>query len=96
MHENGVHDYMKYIKFGYGRCSDHASKDIRMGYLSREKAVELVKKYDHVKPYKDLNRWLDYVNMREEEFDEVADKFRSKKVWSKDKYGNWKKKNLWD
>src|ERR671926_487108 len=24
MHENGVHDYMKFIKLGYGRASDHA------------------------------------------------------------------------
>ena len=23
MHENGVHDYLKYIKFGYGRATDH-------------------------------------------------------------------------
>ena len=44
IHENGIHDYMKYIKFGYGRCTDHASKDIRSGNLVREKAIELVKK----------------------------------------------------
>ena len=23
MHENGVHDYLKFIKFGYGRATDH-------------------------------------------------------------------------
>ena len=28
MHENGGHDYLKYIKFGYGRGSDHSFKDI--------------------------------------------------------------------
>ena len=33
IHENGIHDYLKYIKFGYGRCTDHASKDIRSGDL---------------------------------------------------------------
>ena len=26
MHENGIHDYLKYVKFGYGRCSDHLAK----------------------------------------------------------------------
>jgi N-acetyl sugar amidotransferase len=31
MHENGVHDYLKYIKFGYGRATDHTCKDIRAG-----------------------------------------------------------------
>ena len=50
MHENGVHDYLKYIKFGYGRATDHASKDIRSGKITRDKAIKLVKKYDHIKP----------------------------------------------
>lgn len=96
MHENGIHDYMKWIKFGYGRCSDHASKDIRTGYMSRGKAIEMVKKYDHVKPYRDLNRWLDYVGMTENEFDETADSFRDKRVWNKNKAGEWEKDNVWD
>ena len=81
MHENGIHDYMIWIKFGYGRCSDHASKDIRLGYMTRQEGVEMVKKYDHVKPYRDLNRWLEYVDMSEFEFDKIADSFRDPRVW---------------
>ena len=81
MHENGIHDYLKWIKFGYGRCSDHASKDIRMGYLSRSEAIKMVQKYDHVKPKKDLKRWLEYVKISEDEFDYIADKFRDNKTW---------------
>ena len=37
MHENGLHDYLKFIKFGYGRTSDHASKDIRANLMDRKK-----------------------------------------------------------
>jgi N-acetyl sugar amidotransferase len=96
MHENGIHDYMKWIKFGYGRCSDHASKDIRTGYMTREEGIEMVRKYDHVKPMRDLERWLNYVNMTEEEFDRIADTFRDSRVWSKDKNGHWEKDNIWD
>ena len=94
MHENGVHDYLKFIKFGYGRCTDHASKDIRAGQLSRGQAVELVRKYDHVKP-RDLARWLKYVGMSEETFDGIADTFRDPRVW---RYidGTWVKSNLWE
>jgi hypothetical protein len=29
MHDNGIHDYMKLVKFGHGRSSDHVSKDVR-------------------------------------------------------------------
>ncbi len=95
LHENGLHDYMKYIKFGYGRASDHASKDIRTGYMSRETGIEMVRKYDHVKPG-DLAGWLEYVDMTEAEFDRIADTFRDKRVWSKDDRGNWIKDNIWD
>ena len=48
---------MKYIKFGYGRCTDHATKDIRSKSISRSKAIKLIKKMDHVVP-SDLKRWL--------------------------------------
>ena len=95
MHENGIHDYMKYIKFGYGRTTDHCCKDIRGGLISREKAVESIREMDHKKP-SDLERWLEYVKMSEEGFDRIADTFRDPRVWWKDENGNWKKDNIWD
>lgn len=94
MHENGLHDYMKFIKLGYGRASDHASKDIRDGYMTRDQGVEMVRKYDHVKPRRDLARWLEYVGMSEQEFDRIADGFRNPRVWSIKK-GEWYKDNVW-
>jgi N-acetyl sugar amidotransferase len=92
-YENGIHDLMKFIKFGYGRCSDHASKDIRTGYMTRYEGIELVKKYDHVVS-SDLFYWLDYVDMKEDEFWQIADTFRNPQVWwIKD--GQWWKDNIW-
>ena len=95
MHENGIHDYLKYVKFGYGRASDHASKDIRSGYMTRDEGIEMVRTYDHVKPRRDLERWLEYVGMTEAEFDAVADGFRDPRVWRKEN-GAWAKDNIWD
>lgn len=92
-YENGVHDLLKFIKFGYGRCSDHASKDIRTGYISRDKGIEYVKKYDHVVS-SDLYHWLNYVNMEEEEFWRIADTFRDQKVWWIEN-NKWYKDNVW-
>lgn len=92
-YENGVHDLLKFIKFGYGRCSDHASKDIRTGYMTREKGIELVRHYDHVIS-SDLEYWLNYTGIKENEFWETADRFRDPRVWwIKDKM--WWKENLW-
>ena len=80
MHENGIHDYMKFIKFGYGRGTDHANYEIREGRMTREEGILMKKKYDHIKS-SDLFRWLDYVGMTENEFDTIADTFRDPKVW---------------
>jgi len=92
MHENGAHDYLKYIKFGYGRATDHTCKDIRAGLMDRAKAIELVNRYDPVKP-RDLRRWLDYVGMSEDEFDRIADTFRDPRVWWLEE-GRWRRQVL--
>ena len=86
---------MKYIKFGYGRATDHVCKDIREGKMTREDGIKIVRKMDHIKP-NDLERWLTYVGMSEQEFDEIADSFRDSRVWSQDLSGNWAKENIWD
>ena len=87
MHENGIHDYMKWVKFGYGRATDHTTKDIRGGILSREEATEIVLKRDCIKS-NDLARWLDYTGWNEAKFDSVADTFRNPRVW-------WIRNNKW-
>jgi hypothetical protein len=96
MHENGAHDYLKYVKFGYGRATDHVCKDIRAGKMTREEGIEMVRRYDAVKPMKDLTRWFEYVGMSEQEFDEIADTFRDPRVWVRDENGEWLKDNIWD
>ena len=92
-YENGIHDLLKFIKFGYGRCSDHVSKDIRSGYMTREEGIKLVKKYDHIVS-DDLEYWLNYVNMKKEEFWSVANKFRDPNVWWVEN-NKWYKDNIW-
>jgi N-acetyl sugar amidotransferase len=94
MHENGIHDYLKFVKLGYGRGSDHACKDIRAGIMTRAQGIEMVRKYDHVKPRRDLERWLKYVGMTEQEFDAVCDTFRDPRVWRVEN-GAWVKDNIW-
>lgn len=93
MHENGIHDYLKFIKLGYGRGTDHALYEIRSGRMTREEGVAMVRRYDAVKP-SDLNRWLDYVGMTEDEFDRIADTFRNKRVWAIED-GQWVKDDVW-
>lgn len=94
MHENGIHDYLKFVKFGYGRATDHAAKDIRAGRMTRAEGIEMVRRYDHVKPRRDLERWLAYVGITEDEFDYVCDTFRDPRVWWQ-RDGMWWKRTIW-
>ena len=93
IYENGIHDYMKFVKFGYGRASDHASKDIRSGIMSRSEGIAEVRDRDHIKS-KDLLIWLEYVGWDENMFDQVADTFRNERIWWI-KNGEWWKNNIW-
>jgi len=94
IHENGIKDYLKFVKFGYGRVTDHTSKDIRLGYISRKKGIELVKKYDHIFPGKSFEHFAKMTNYDFESFMKVADSFRDPRVW-KISENNWVKDTIW-
>lgn len=87
-HANGAHDYLKFLKFGYGRATDDASIMIRKGRMTREEGIELVKKYDHARP-RDLDIWLRFVGMSEKEFFNYVDSLRDTSIWEKAENGEW-------
>ena len=80
MHENGLHDWLKYVKFGYGRGTDHGSKDVRLGKLERSAAIDLAMHHD-ASMSEDLSRWLDYAGISEDLLFLILNSFRSDKVW---------------
>ena len=92
IHANGVHDYLKYLKFGYGRATDDASTEIRHGRMTREKGIEMVMKYDPVRPH-DLDLYLEFVGMTEDEFMARVDDLRDPQIWERDSSGKWQVKD---
>lgn len=42
-----LHDYIKMVKHGYSKVTDHASREIRHGRISRDQAQKLVNHYQH-------------------------------------------------
>jgi N-acetyl sugar amidotransferase len=90
-HNNAhVHDYVKYLKWGYSKVSDHAARDIRLKRMTRTEAISQIKKYEQVVP-SGLGKFLEWIEMDEKEFFENIDKFRDEKIWKKDSNGNWTK-----
>jgi N-acetyl sugar amidotransferase len=86
---NGLNDYLKYLKFGYGRSTDHASIDIRFGRMTREEGIKMVMKYDHQEPY-DIRIYMRYANLTKKEIYQSVESMRDPRAWQKNKKGTWK------
>lgn len=81
-HANDVHDYLKYLKFGYGRTTDDASMEIRHGRLTREEGKALVKTYDANEP-KSLDYYCDFLGITKEQFYGTVENMRDARIWEK-------------
>ena len=79
-----LHYFTSFIKFGLGRASYDASQEIRNKKITREEGVSLVKKYDAEAPNKYLEDMLNYMDISNDDFWEIIDKNRSKKLWKKE------------
>ena len=91
---NRLHQYIKVLKFGYGRATDHACEDIRLNEISREKGKELVKKHD-LQPLgkKYLTQISDFLGYSENQMTNILEKYRDQNIWKKkDKMLNCKTK----
>ena len=80
---DGFHFYLQFIKFGFGRCTSEAAQEIRTGHITREEGIKLVQKYDGEFPKRYFAEFLEYLDLSEEEFWQIVDKFRPSHLWEK-------------
>lgn len=94
---HGIHDYFKYLKYGFGRATDQANNHIRRGRLSREMALESIKKLDGIYPGtylgRDIDSILSEIDMSKEAFDKLCDSFTNKKIFKKNSAGKLKRRS---
>ena len=60
---DGMHYYMRYIKFGLGRCVEDAAHEIRDGHITRQEGIQLMNKYEGEFPSKYFNDFLKYLDI---------------------------------
>ncbi|MEC9104269.1 MAG: N-acetyl sugar amidotransferase, partial [Pseudomonadota bacterium] len=63
----GMRDYSKFVKRGYGRTNHLMSIDIRNGRKTREEALRLEEQYDGKRPAS-MDWFLEILNMTEDEY----------------------------
>jgi N-acetyl sugar amidotransferase len=104
-HQTGIHDYFKFLKFGFGRATDIACLHLRRGRITRQDALDMVRLHDGKFPWtylgKPLAQILEPLEMTVDEFIVVCDRFTNKKIFKtdargklvKDRHGNLTKLN---
>lgn len=90
--QTGIHDYFKFLKFGFGRATDLACLHLRRGRLTRDEALKLVRLHDGKFPWEYLGCHIDEIlndmDMTLEEFTKICDQFTNKKLFMCDSRGN--------
>lgn len=83
-----VHDYIKFIKHGYSKVTDHASREIRLRRMTREQGMELVKQYSVIAP-QHLSLFLDWLGITENSFHYIIDQHRNPALWERNDNWDW-------
>jgi hypothetical protein len=90
--QTGIHDYFKFLKFGFGRATDLTCLHIRRGRIGREDGLKLVKMHDGKFPWVYLGYSIEEVlrdiNMSLDDFIKVCDRFTNKRLFVCDSRGN--------
>jgi N-acetyl sugar amidotransferase len=87
----GLHDYLKYVKYGFGRATDHACIDIRNGRLTRNEGLELVKKYDGKYPNYGISEFIKYSGMSKDDVDSIIDSYTNPVIFKQNDDGTFMK-----
>jgi len=87
-HSAGLHDYIKFLKYGYGKVTDHACREIRLKRMTREEGIELVRQYQDIVP-NDFSNFLDWVGISEKEFYSCVNRHRDPRIWKKSSSGKF-------
>jgi N-acetyl sugar amidotransferase len=91
-HQTGIHDYFKFLKFGFGRATDLACLHVRRDRLTRTDALSIVQRLDGQFPWeylgKSLEDILEPLDLTVDQFIKICDQFTNKKIFQRDANGN--------
>ena len=85
-----IHDQLKLVKNGYSKVTDHASREIRFGRITREQGVALVKYYEDA-PLQHAEKFYEWLGVKQRGFEFIRDQFRNQKIWEQPVPGAWRR-----
>jgi len=89
--QTAIHDYFKYLKYGFGRVTDHVCMQIRRNRLTRAEGLAIVKLHDGRFPQNciddDLDSVLGRIGVTRSQFDAIADNFTNSSIFESTEEG---------
>jgi N-acetyl sugar amidotransferase len=83
-----VHDYIKFVKHGYGKVTDHACREIRLRRMTRGQGIRLVCQYSP-QPPRNLPLLLEWLGITENAFHYIIDQHRNRQIWRRNNDWKW-------
>lgn len=84
-----VHSWLKYPKFGHASATDYSARYVRYGVLTREEAIELVKKHDHALDPRCIEEFTKFIGCTVTEFWKIVDSLYNKEIFYMNNFGDW-------
>ncbi len=83
-----LHDQLKRYKHGFSKVTDHASREIRHGRLTRDEGLALVRHYEHV-PLQYADNFCDWLGVDMRGLNFILDQHRNPRFWKQAAPGVW-------
>lgn len=84
-----IHDTLKLYKHGYSKVTDHASREIRHGRMTRTEGMDLVRKHE-MAPLRHVDKFCEWLGVDRLGLQFMLDEHRNPQFWTEEKPGRWR------
>ena len=73
--------FFQFVKFGFGRATRDSCRMIQNKQMTRDEAIQKAKKYDNEFPHTDFEDVLNFLEIHQNQFDEIVNLHRNEEIW---------------
>lgn len=88
-----LHDELKLYKHGFSKVTDHASREIRFGRLTRAQGLELVRRHE-LAPLGHLDKFCEWLGVEPRGLQFIMNQHRNARFWDERAPGRWEFRGL--
>ena len=78
---DNIYYYLQFVKFGFGRATRDSCRMIQNKQMTRDEAIQKAKKYDNEFPNTYFKDVLNFLDINQNQFDEIVNLHRNDEIW---------------